>query len=210
MDSRLFDALISLTPTTGWRVDAICSQCAVEDNQDLSDQILLACDGSSNKLIKLFLNALNSQCIQQVEMLSGDSAPKGITHKMQRLLEARYRFMSKHPEVFEGLFSHVWKVENAPLNKEIIHSSADDFWRACGDRSTDTNYYSKRMLLGSVIGATTLSWYQGCRSDEALSVEIATHLKRVLSLGQFKSSLTNAAAPYIHSVRNFVASFVKK
>ncbi len=45
-----------------------------------------------------------------------------------------------------------------------IWASADMIWRAIGDRSTDSNYYSKRTILSGVLTSTTLAWL----SDESV------------------------------------------
>lgn len=36
--------------------------------------------------------------------------------------------------------------------------AVDAIWRLCGDKSTDWNYYSKRMLLAGVYNSTILFW----------------------------------------------------
>jgi ubiquinone biosynthesis protein COQ9 len=40
----------------------------------------------------------------------------------------------------------------------IVWRTADQIWRALGDRSTDENYYSKRAILSGVLASTTLRW----------------------------------------------------
>ena len=44
-------------------------------------------------------------------------------------------------------------------------ATADAIWRACGDTSTDFNFYSKRAIVGSVYGATLLYWLRDDSED---------------------------------------------
>jgi ubiquinone biosynthesis protein COQ9 len=45
---------------------------------------------------------------------------------------------------------------HAALGAKLLWDVADAVWRACGDKSTDFNYYSKRALLSGVYASTLL------------------------------------------------------
>jgi ubiquinone biosynthesis protein COQ9 len=47
---------------------------------------------------------------------------------------------------------------HAPEGARAIWETADIIWSACGDTATDYNWYTKRMILGSVYSATVLYW----------------------------------------------------
>jgi ubiquinone biosynthesis protein COQ9 len=47
---------------------------------------------------------------------------------------------------------------HAPEGARAIWQTADIIWTACGDTATDYNWYTKRMILGSVYSATVLYW----------------------------------------------------
>jgi ubiquinone biosynthesis protein COQ9 len=47
---------------------------------------------------------------------------------------------------------------HAPEGARAIWETADIIWTACGDTATDYNWYTKRMILGSVYSATVLYW----------------------------------------------------
>jgi ubiquinone biosynthesis protein COQ9 len=51
----------------------------------------------------------------------------------------------------------------------ILWRAADAIWRAIGDRSTDGNYYSKRVILAGVLASTFAIWIEG--GDEQGRVE---------------------------------------
>ncbi len=39
-----------------------------------------------------------------------------------------------------------------------LYRTVDDIWHACGDTSTDFNFYTKRLLLAAVYSSTLLYW----------------------------------------------------
>ena len=47
---------------------------------------------------------------------------------------------------------------HAAEGARAIWETADIIWTACGDTATDYNWYTKRMILGSVFSATVLYW----------------------------------------------------
>ncbi|MCR9221378.1 MAG: COQ9 family protein [Alphaproteobacteria bacterium] len=55
--------------------------------------------------------------------------------------------------------------QNAPLAAELLYRTVDDIWFACGDRSTDWNFYSKRGLLAGVYSSTLLVWLNDDSED---------------------------------------------
>lgn len=47
---------------------------------------------------------------------------------------------------------------NAPHLLKTLHRTVDAMWIAAGDQSTDFNWYTKRLLLAKVYGATLTIW----------------------------------------------------
>ena len=47
---------------------------------------------------------------------------------------------------------------HAAEGAKAVWETADIIWTACGDTATDYNWYTKRMILGSVYSATLLYW----------------------------------------------------
>ncbi len=48
--------------------------------------------------------------------------------------------------------------QNAPLGLRCLYRTVDAIWYAAGDRSTDYNFYTKRLLLAGVYSSTLLFW----------------------------------------------------
>jgi len=74
-----------------------------------------------------------------------------------------------------------------------LWTSADTIWRAIGDTSTDANYYSKRAILSSVIGATLPVWLSDQSDDKAAARAFLTaRIENVMSFEKLKWRVKNA------------------
>jgi ubiquinone biosynthesis protein COQ9 len=48
--------------------------------------------------------------------------------------------------------------QNGPLGLKCLYRTVDAIWYAAGDRATDYNFYTKRLLLAGVYSSTLLVW----------------------------------------------------
>jgi ubiquinone biosynthesis protein COQ9 len=71
------------------------------------------------------------------------------------------------------------------------YKTVDAIWRACGDKSTDFNFYTKRGLLAAVYGSTVLFWLDD-RSEDCASTWafLDRSIADVMQVPQLKAKLT--------------------
>lgn len=70
----------------------------------------------------------------------------------------RFEMNAPDREAIRSALSFLALPQNAPLAAELLYRTVDDIWFACGDRSTDWNFYSKRGLLAGVYSSTLMVW----------------------------------------------------
>ena len=69
----------------------------------------------------------------------------------------------------------------------ILWWFSDTIWRAIGDSSTDSNYYSKRVILSSVIGTTLPVWLSDQSDDKAAArAFLDNRIENVMEFEKFK------------------------
>ncbi|MBB04800.1 MAG: COQ9 family protein [Pseudooceanicola sp.] len=73
---------------------------------------------------------------------------------------------------------------NAPDGARMLWQTADHIWNALGDTSDDYNWYTKRMTLSGVIGATLLFWLGDDSPDQQATWEFLD--RRVDNVMQFE------------------------
>lgn len=81
-----------------------------------------------------------------------------IREKIRALVWRRLEIMGPAREAVRRALAILAMPQNLPLALRISWRSADLMWRIAGDRSTDFNHYTKRMILGGVYGSTLLVW----------------------------------------------------
>lgn len=77
-----------------------------------------------------------------------------IRDRITSLVEHRIKGLHKDRESLRRALSILALPTNIPFAAKLNWHAADLMWRLAGDVATDYNHYSKRMILGSVYGAT--------------------------------------------------------
>ena len=68
-------------------------------------------------------------------------------------------------------------------------------WRACGDRSSDFSYYTKRATLAGVYGSTFAYWLSDSSAGHSATWAFLDHrIDNVMSLEKFKGTVKQAIA----------------
>jgi ubiquinone biosynthesis protein COQ9 len=79
-----------------------------------------------------------------------------IRARITALVEARLDIMLPDREALRRAHAVLAMPQNVRRAVRLGWRTADHMWRAAGDTATDYNHYTKRAILGSVYGATTL------------------------------------------------------
>jgi ubiquinone biosynthesis protein COQ9 len=79
----------------------------------------------------------------------------------------RIEVVAEHREAVRRGASLFALPQNAPEGMRALWHTADLIWIRCGDTATDYNWYTKRMILASVISATKLYWLGDQSTDYA-------------------------------------------
>ncbi len=90
----------------------------------------------------------------------------GVTAKVSLAVRVRFMALSPYQEAVRRSLAVLAQPSNALSGLTALHRTTDAIWNAVGDSSTDHNWYTKRMLLGGVISATTLYWLDDSSEDK--------------------------------------------
>ena len=77
-----------------------------------------------------------------------------ITHCVRRRLE----LVAEHREAVRRGVALLALPLNGAEGARAVWQTADTIWTLCGDTATDYNWYTKRIILGSVHSATLIYW----------------------------------------------------
>jgi ubiquinone biosynthesis protein COQ9 len=78
--------------------------------------------------------------------------------RVKLAIRLRLELLAPHREAVRRTFTVLALPGNQLLAARLLYRTLDDIWHACGDRSADFNFYTKRGLLGAIYSATVLVW----------------------------------------------------
>lgn len=87
-----------------------------------------------------------------------EAGPIKIRERIALAVRLRLGYLARHREAVRRAFSVLALPSNQPLAAKILYRTVDEAWYACGDRSADFNFYTKRGLLSAVYGTTVMVW----------------------------------------------------
>ncbi len=98
---------------------------------------------------------------------------------------ARLDTMLPHRAAVQRLFARQLWPWNGWRGLAALGHAADAVWRAAGDRSTDYNYYTKRLLLSGVYIATLRFWLRDHSKDQKQTQEfLRRRIENVMKFGR--------------------------
>ena len=80
-------------------------------------------------------------------------------------MRTRLEQASSHKEAVRRGLSYLALPGNTKLAASSLYRTVDHIWHACGDQSTDFNFYTKRGLLAAVYTSTLLYWLDDVSED---------------------------------------------
>jgi ubiquinone biosynthesis protein COQ9 len=101
------------------------------------------------------------------ELATTDLTSLRIRDRIIHCVRRRIELVAEHREAVRRGVTLLALPIHAPEGAREIWRTADIIWTACGDTATDYNWYTKRMILGSVFSATVLYWLGDTSPDFA-------------------------------------------
>jgi ubiquinone biosynthesis protein COQ9 len=123
--------------------------------------------------------------------------------KISSLLNKRFQLDTRNKNLIKKIFIHLIKNNNPNKVLNYIYSVADIIWKISSDRSVDSNYYTKRLILSSVyLKILILIFYRDNLTDKDIKVEIQKSLGHIKLVSQFKIKLN-----FLKNVKEFFNLF---
>ena len=182
---RLLDAMLAVAAETGWTQSGL-EAAAAKAGLSLG-QGMLACPNGISDL----LEALSQRASAAVR---------------QRLAEPEVQAMKVREKVSVGVRAYLAALDSAkPAVKRAAGSpanliagpkgawaAADAIWAGLGDKSTDYNWYTKRLILSGVVASTLLVWLG---TDDASEIDafLARRIGNVMDFEKTKSRAKEVA-----------------
>ncbi|WP_417450911.1 COQ9 family protein [Kordiimonas sp.] len=150
----LLDAMLGHVPFDGWSDKALCH--AAEDIGVSSEMAELAFPGGAMEAMEAHLVRADEKLATALAAL--DLMNMRIRDRITVAVRTRFEQAAEHREaVKRGVAAHALP-QNIAAGAKAGWRTCDIIWRACGDTSTDHNWYTKRASLLAVYSSTLLFW----------------------------------------------------
>lgn len=174
---RLLDAMLEVAAGQGWTPGAMKEAAQVAGLSE--GEVELACPGGVSDLLEAF--ARRAALAAEDRMGQADIKEMKIREKVAAGVKAYIAFLEPHKPAIKRAAGSPYNLFAGPT---ALWKAADAIWAGLGDKSTDFNWYTKRMTLSAVLGSTLLAWLG--TDDEAEVDEFLDH--RIENVMQFEKS----------------------
>ena len=135
--------------------------------------------------INLFINQ------EMKNLIPGDFKKLRVNEKIRFLILSRLKIIDKFFDK-KSILKLVVKQKSISKAGLMLFNVSDEIWYLSGDRSTDFNYYTKRIILMNVYSASFFYFLRDNSVEYSKTKDfIDKQISYVLKFGKLKSNLTN-------------------
>ena len=151
---RLLEAMLPHVLFDGWSRAAM--RAAANDlGEDVALFDLAFPDGARD-MIRLFVEHADDE--MEAELARRDVMSMKIRDRITLAIRIRLELYARHKEAVRRAVNILSLPQNMALGTRLTAATVSRMWWATGDTSSDFNWYTKRMTLAAVYGATLLYW----------------------------------------------------
>ena len=150
----LLEAMLTHVPFDGWTAKSL--GLAVRDAGFDNGMALRAFPGGAADMLDFWVSETDAAMLRVLE--GRDLAAMKVRERVKLAVMTRLELAAPHREAVRRALTLESLPQHAPRALRQLYRTVDAIWYAAGDTATDFNFYTKRMLLAGVYGATLLHW----------------------------------------------------
>ena len=110
--------------------------------------------------------------------------------RLELALQYRFQQMQKNKDLFRKIVKYLLHPIRSPLGLKYAYQTVNTLWYTSGDRATDYNHYTKRLLLSGVLASTTLYWLRDTSDDYSKTwVFLDRRIQNVMTVGGYMAKI---------------------
>ncbi len=162
---RLMEAILPHVAFDGWTHQAMAAGFADAGREAWEIQRYFP--GGPADVLTVFSAEADRKMLEALGKLDLDTLR--VRDRVAQGVRLRLEAIEGHKEAVRRGLAFFALPGNAPRGLRCLHRTVDLIWYAAGDRATDYNYYTKRMLLAGVFSSTVVFWLNDRSEDHAAS-----------------------------------------
>ena len=197
---RLIAALLPDVAFDGWSRHSL-RMAARRAGIPLGEAMALFPRGAPD-MVAAFSRWADRQMLDRLE--AAPVEPVSLSRRVALALRLRFEVLTPWREAVRRGLSVLALPQNAPLACRLVYETVDAIWYAAGDAAVDFSFYTKRLTLGAILGATVLYWLED-RSAEFVETRAFTdrRLAGMARIGRARRDLETLAERLPNPLRLF-------
>ncbi len=151
---ELLEATLPHIAFDGWSLKALQAAARDLELDQMEAQNLFP--GGVAELVEAFSAHIDRLMMEELE--KRDLPAMKVRERIATAVRLRLELLDPHREAINRGLTYLAMPQNAQLGLTCLYRTVDAMWFAAGDRATDYNFYSKRLLLAGVYSSTLLCW----------------------------------------------------
>lgn len=182
----LLDAMLEIALETGWTEAGLARAAAKAGLTD--GQVQLATPNGVSDLLDLL--GKRAARAAEVRLAQPDISGMKVREKVASAVRAWLVFLEPHKAAVKRAAGSPTNLLTGPKG---LWTAADAIWTGLGDKSTDYNWYTKRMILSGVIGSTLVAWL-GTDDQAQINAFLDRRIENVMQFEKFKGEVRDAVS----------------
>jgi ubiquinone biosynthesis protein COQ9 len=182
----LLDAMLELAPESGWTSSTL-DRAADKAGLSVGQALMAAPHGVSDVLEVFGLRAARAA---GAALSQPDIAALKVREKVRAGVKSWLAALAPHKAAVKRAAATPANLLTGPKG---LWTAADAIWAALGDKSTDYNWYTKRMTLVGVLGSTLAAW-MGSDDEAAIDAFLDRRIENVMQFEKLKAQAKDAFA----------------
>jgi ubiquinone biosynthesis protein COQ9 len=199
-DTVLAAALVHV-PFDGF-TDAVLARAADETRISRAEIKRIFPEGAIS-LVEAFSEWTDAKMLR--ELRRNDLTSLKIRQRISLAVETRLSVLKPHKESARRAAAFLTLPPHAATGAKLLYRTVDAIWRACGDASTDFNFYTKRAILAGVYSATLMRWFADSDVREQETREfLRRRIEEVMTFEKVKAQIREriGALPSLSDILN--------
>ena len=185
---RLVDVMLELAPESGWTHAGLAK--AAEKAGLTQGQALLAAPNGLADVLEAF--GKRAARAAGTAVSAPEAAALKVREKVRAGIKGWLAALAPHKAAMKRAAATPTNVLTGPKG---LWAAADAIWAALGDKSTDYNWYTKRITLVAVLGSTLAAW-MGTDDEAQVDAFLDRRIENVMQFEKFKAQAKNAFANF--------------
>jgi ubiquinone biosynthesis protein COQ9 len=195
----LLEAMLPHVPFDGWTAKSL--HLAARDAGLDTGVVLRAFPGGAADLLDFWVSETDAAMLRVLE--GRDLAAMKVRERVRLAVMTRLELVAMHREAVRRALTLEALPQHAPRALKQVYRTVDAIWYAAGDTATDFNFYTKRLLLAGVYGATLMHWLDDKSENFAgTSAFLDRRLADVMQIEKAKGKLAKLADRLPNPFRN--------